>query len=58
MSSEVIELSKTVYKKLLNKGIIDSNLYQNIVSRADRQMLFLKVPGYRWASRLASLLKE
>jgi glycosyltransferase involved in cell wall biosynthesis len=58
MSSEVMQLSKTVYQKLLSKGIIDADLYQNIISRANRQMLYLKVPGYKWAIKHASLLKQ
>ncbi|MFC1951678.1 glycosyltransferase family 2 protein [Chloroflexota bacterium] len=53
-----IELNKAVYRKLLNKGIIDSNLYQKRISRTNRQILIQKLPGYKWVINGASFLKR
>ncbi len=56
--SQVAELVKAVYKKLLNKGIIDSKLYQKSINRANRQVFLLKLPGYRCIIKYASFLKR
>jgi glycosyltransferase involved in cell wall biosynthesis len=39
---EAIERNKAVFRKLLNKGIIDSNLYQKRIDKCNRQFLILQ----------------
>jgi glycosyltransferase involved in cell wall biosynthesis len=58
VSSRARERDEAVFKKLLDKGIIDSNLYQKRINRVNRQILFLKLPGYQWVIKCASSLRR
>jgi len=56
---EAIERNKAVYRKLLNKGIINSNLYQKRINRANRQILILKLLlRYKWVVKCALFLRR
>ena len=53
---EPIEIGKAVYRKLLDKGILDIELYQRRINRCNLKILILKLLRYKWVIRHASFL--
>lgn len=56
VSSEARERHKAVYRKLLNKGIIKSDLYQKRINRLNHEILIVKLLRYKWVIKCASFL--
>lgn len=58
LSPKGAERDKVIFRKLLNKGIIESDLYQKRINKLNRQILILKILRYRWVIKCASLLMQ
>lgn len=55
---EARERDKVIYRKLLDKGILDLELYQKRINKLNRRIFVLKLLRYKWVIDIVSFLIE